>query len=267
MKNATKYAQKIKRLFGKIKKEALKDPPVEVNGTMETLLLGILSRSTTEKKAAEALARLNESTVDMNDLRVTPVAELVQIIGVNYPKSRPIAEEISAVLASIYNQIHEVDLGFLKSLGKKAAASILDSLDGLSQHANAFFTLRHLGSSAVALDEQAWEYLLKTDHLPEGTSIEDAHRFLRTHVKESDAAALSAAIKLHARSPAGKKEMRGTSAGTKKSRTTKASASAKTTTKKKAAPAAAKNRTSPARTATKSKAAPKKTVTKKKHRR
>jgi endonuclease III len=262
MKNATKYAQKVKRLYGKIKKEAQKDPPVEVNGTMETLLLGILSRSTTEKKAAEALSRLNESTVDMNDLRVTPVAELVQIIGVSYPQSRPIAEEISAVLASIYNQVHEVDLGFLKSLGKKAAAGVLDSLDGLSQHANAFFTLRHLGSSAVALDDQAFEYLLKTDHLPEGTSIEDAHKFLRTHVKESDAAALSAALKLHARSPAGKKEMRGNSP-----RKTKVAKASKTTKKKKTAVRTTKSRGTAARTATKTKAAPKKTTAKKKHRR
>lgn len=264
MKNATKYAQKIKKLLGKIKKEAQKDPPVEVQGAVDTLLLGILCRSTTQKKAAEALARLNDSTVDMNDLRVTPVAELVQIIGVNYPRVRPVAEEISVVLTGIYNQVHEVDLGFLKALGKKAASSFLETLDGLSEHANAYFTLYHLNSSAVALDEPAYEYLLKTDHLPEGTSIEEAHKFLRTHIKESDAGTLSSALKMHARSPAGKKEMRGT-ADAKKSRTTKAAPARKTT--KKTAPKTTKTKASPARTATKTKAAPKKTVTKKKHRR
>ena len=203
----------------------------------------------------------------MNDLRVTPVAELVQIIGVNYPQARPIAEEISTVLTSIYNQVHEVDLGFLKALGKKAAASVLDSLDGLSQHANAFFTLRHLGSSAVALDENAFEYLLKTGHLPEGTSIEDAHKFLRTHIKESDAATLSAALKLHARSPAGKKEMRGAGADARKAKTTRAAKPARTTKKKKTTVRTTKSKASPARTATKSRSVSKKTVSKKKNRR
>lgn len=265
MKNATKYAQKIKRLQGKIKKEAQKDPPVEVSGAVETLLLGILSRATTQKKAAEALARLKESTVDMNDLRVTPIADLVQIIGVSFPKVRTVAEEISTVLAGVFNQVHEVDLGFLKSLGKKAAASFLESLDGLSEHANAFFTLRHLNSSAVALDQSAYEYLIKTDHLPEGTSIEDAHKFLRTHVKESDAGALSAALKLYARSAAGKKEMRGSSSDAKKKTSPRAAKTTKTTkaTKKKTS----KTKPAAARTATKARTTTKKTVSKKKHRR
>lgn len=266
MKNATQYAQKIKKLLGKIKKEAQKDPPVEVNGAVETLLLGILSRSTTQKKAAEALTRLKETTVDMNDLRVTPIAEMVQIVGVSYPQARAVSEETSAVLTAIFNQVHEVDLGFLKSLGKKAAASFLDSLDGLSQHANAFFTLRHLNSSAVALDDQAYDYLVKTDHLPEGTSIEEAHKFLRTHIKESDAGTLSAALKIHARSAAGRKEMRGASGNSKKTKSAKTPRTTKTA-RKKAAPKTTKTRASAARTATKTKAAAKKTVTKKKHRR
>jgi len=233
MKNATTYARKIKRLLGKIRKEAQKDPAVEVNGVTETLLLGILSRSTTQKRAADALSRLVESTVDLNDLRVTPVAEMVQIIGVRYPRSRPVCEEVSQVLAGIFNQVHELDLSFLKALGKKAAATFLESLDGLSPHANAFFTLRYLNFAAVALDETAHEYLVKTGHLPDGTDILVTHKFLRTHIKESEAGVLSAALKIHARSSEGKKEMRaaasaGASAASKKTR----AISKKTTVKK-----------------------------------
>lgn len=232
MKNATQYANKIKRLLGKIKGDAKNDPPVEIEDPTLTLLLGILCRSTTEKKASDALNRLTEATVDLNDLRVTPVSEMVQIVGIGYPKVRNVCEEISQVLGSIFNHIHELDLSFLRPMGKKAAAAFLDSLDGLSHHANAFFTLRYLQSAAVALDEGAYDYLIATGHLPEKTSIEDAHKFLRTHVKEGDAGTLSAALKVHARSSAGKKEMRAASSsdGTAKTRITKKPAS---TTKKK----------------------------------
>ncbi len=255
MKNATQYAQKIKRLFGRIKAEAKKDPPVEVADATQTLLLGILSRSAPEKKAAEALTRLMESTVDLNDLRVTSVADLVQIMGTGYPQARPIAEEISQVLISIFNRIHELDLGFLKSLGKKSAAAFVDALDGLSPHANAFFMQRCMQSTTVPLDEAAYEYLIKTDHLPENTSIEDAHKFLKTHVKDADAAIFSAALKVHARSAAGRKEMRG--------KAVKARASSRTTTRKKkttaARPTSKRRVTATAsRTATKSKRASKK---------
>jgi len=264
MRNATQYANRIKRLLGKIRGEAKKDPPVEVEDATQTLLLGILSRSATEKKAFDALTRLTEATVDLNDLRVTPVAEMVQIVGVGYPQVRSVCEETSQVLGSIFNRIHELDLSFLKSMGKKAAASFMDSLDGLSQHANAFFTLRYLETAAVALDEAAYDYLIKTGHLPERTGIEDAHKLLRIHVKESDAGTLSAALKVHARSSAGKKEMRAAAAADGADRKTGASRAASKKKRKtsKARAGTTKSRAKSRSTATRTSGRTKKKVTK-----
>jgi hypothetical protein len=183
---------------------------------------------------------------------------MVQIVGVGYPRVRSACEEVSQVLGSIFNHIHELELSFLKSMGKKAAAAFVDSLDGLSQHANAFFTLRYLKSSAVALDEAAYDYLVKTGHLPERTSIEDAHKFLKTHVKESDAGTLSAALKSHARSAAGKKEMR---SGSVSARSEKAGKKTKTTASGKKKTTASRTRTTKSRTRKKTSAtrAPRKT--------
>lgn len=243
MKNATQYAQKIKKLLNQIKEHAQKDPPVEIEGPSEVLLLGILARTTTEKKAMDALTNLRESTVDLNDLRVTPVAEMVQIVGTSYPGARSVSEEIVQILNSIFNQIHEIDLTFLKTMAKKAAMSFIDGVDGLSPYANAFFRLRWLESTAVPLTDEGLEYLVKTDHLPEGTSMEDAQKFLGNHFKDKDAQTLSAALKIYASSAAARKDMRdGSAPGTsgkkssKKSKTSKAGSTSKKTTKKAATP-------------------------------
>ncbi len=237
MKNATQYAAKIKKLLTNIKSHEEKDGRVEIDGPEETLLMGILARSAPEKKAADALSNLRAATVDLNDMRVTPVAEMVQIIGTGYPAARVAAAEIAAVMNSIFNQLHEMDLSLFKGMAKKAAISFLDDLDGLSPYAHAFFRLRYLSSSAVPLTDAGLTYLIKTDHLPEGTNVDEAQKFLGNHFKDDAALTLSSALKIYAASPAAKKDMRegGLSAGKKKTTKKKATSKSKTATKTKKA--------------------------------
>jgi len=237
MKNATQYAAKIKKLLTKIKSHEEKDGRVDIDGPEETLLMGILARRAPEKKAADALSSLRASTVDLNDMRVTPVAEMVQIIGTNFPDARGAAAEIAAVLNSIFNQLHEMDLSLFKGMAKKAATSFLDDLDGLSPYAHAFFRQRYLSSTAVPLTDAGLKYLIKTDHLPEGTDVEEAQKFLGNHFKDDAALTLSSSLKIYAVSSAAKKDMRegGVTAGKKKTTKKKATSKSKTATKTKKA--------------------------------
>lgn len=237
MKNATQYAAKIKKLLSKIKSHEDKDGRVEVDGPEGTLLLGMLARTAPEKKAADALSNLRAATVDLNDLRVTPVAETVQIIGTTYPDVRSVASEMAQVLNSIFNQLHEMDLSMFKGMAKKQAIGFLDDLDGLSPYAHAFFRQRWLSSTAVPLTEDGLNYLIKTGHLPEGTELDEAQKFLGNHFKDDTALTLSSALKIYAASPAARKEMRegGASAGKKKTTKKKSTSKAKTAAKPKIA--------------------------------
>ena len=110
MKHAAEYAAKIKRLVSLLKKEGAGPPPPEPDEPMDQLLHAILSTYASEARAYSAVQKLRTAVVDLNELRVTPVAEVVETIGADYPMCRAAAEEICATLISIFNRKHSLDL-------------------------------------------------------------------------------------------------------------------------------------------------------------
>ncbi len=191
MKNAPLYTRRTKKLFAQLKRESAKPAaapaePVDTADATRVLLLGVFCNHGPESKATAALDKLMAAMVDLNDLRVTPVSEIVEIAGVGFPHCRRAAEEVSQVLASIFNRIHDLDLSFLRGLGKKSAAAFINSLDGLSGHASAFFKQRHLGMHLIPLDVNMFAYLIKGEFIAERTAVAEAQRFCAGLVKDRD---------------------------------------------------------------------------------
>ncbi|MFQ5412667.1 MAG: hypothetical protein ACE5EC_10230, partial [Phycisphaerae bacterium] len=178
MRNAAEYTRRVKRLFTRMKKDGSRTSLATVDDSMRALLLGIFSNYTTEQRAASALDKLLDGMVDLIELRVTPVAEVVECVGADHPQCRVAAEEIIQVLNSLFNTTHELDLSFLKSLGKKHAASFLDSLDGLQPHSRAFFKQRYLNIHTVPLDANMHAYLEKNECIAGDTDVEKAQKFI-----------------------------------------------------------------------------------------
>ncbi len=168
---------------------------VETDDPMRLLLLGIYSNFGSEQRAAAAVERLFGAVVDVNELRVTPVADLVQIVGVDYPNSRGAAEEASKALNSIFNRTHDLDLRFLRTAGKKAAVAFLDSLDGLSPHAKAFFQQRYLNIHTIPLDANMHAYLQRSDCIEQEAGVAEAQKFLTSVIRDRDAAAFYSRFK------------------------------------------------------------------------
>lgn len=205
MRKSAEYAGRLRKLFHRLRRGGGKASLATVEDATETLLLGILSNYASEKKAAAALDKLLAETVDLNDLRVTPVADMVVCIGVDYPHCRIAAEEISRVLTAIFNRTHDLDLNFLATFSKKAASSFLDSLDGLSPHAKAFFMQQFLNAHAIPLDMNMHAYLIRNACLAEDTSVADAQRFLGNVIRERDRSSFYALLKRSAAAHAPRK--------------------------------------------------------------
>ncbi len=187
MRNASLHTKKIKQLFTRLKKAGDKTTLVELETVMEYLLLAILSNYGSETRAAAAITRLLGAFVDYNDLRVTPIAEIVDVIGSDYPKCRKAAEEISTALRAIFNQLHHLNLDFLKVGSRKTAETFIATLGGISPHTKALVIARCLGGHAIPLDEHMYAYLINDECIPEATPIEDAQKFLAVKIKERDA--------------------------------------------------------------------------------
>ncbi|MFQ5501269.1 MAG: hypothetical protein ACE5EQ_03090 [Phycisphaerae bacterium] len=234
MKNAAEYSRRVKRLYTKIKKDGSKTSLATVDDSMRALLLGVFSNYTTEQRAASTMDKLIGSMVDLNELRVTPVSEIIENVGVDFPHCRAAAEEISQALNALFNTIHELDLSFLKSLGKKSSTSFLDSLDGLRPHTKAFFKQRYLNIHAVPLDANMHSFLERNECIAGGTDVEQAQRFIAGVIKDRDGAKFYSLLKRYAAAHAPRKPSKKTHAAKPKTKTAKKTqrVTKKTTTRK-----------------------------------
>ncbi|HWL93091.1 MAG TPA: hypothetical protein VNT79_06125 [Phycisphaerae bacterium] len=198
MKNRPEYVKRIKQLYARLKKDGGKASLELVDDPMQVLLLGVLCNHASEQRSAAALRKLLESVVDINELRVTPVADMIQSLGVDFPGGRRAATEITQVLNAIFNSLHHLDISFLKTQSKKAVNVFLDRLDGLTPHAAAFFRNRYLSHGDVPLDEHMLAILERSNCLPAGTPHDEAHRFVAGVFGERDGANFYAMFKRYA---------------------------------------------------------------------
>lgn len=206
MKKDAQYAQRIRQLFNKLKKAGGGSAETwQSEDPMEMLLWAILSTYASEARAAAALAKIRAAMVDYNELRVTPVAEIVEMIGADYPMCRPAAEEIVRTLQAIFNRLHHLNLGFLKSSARRTAESFLNTLDGLGGHAKAMMVLRCFKGHAVPLDVNMYAFLHKNGRIAEGAAVEQAQRFLAGVIKERDAVGFYELLKRYAAAHAPRK--------------------------------------------------------------
>lgn len=207
MKNATMHAREFKKLLKKIRKESGSPlPPVE--DPMEQLLRGIFTDYAAEARANTALTRLREAVVDINELRVTPVSEIVEIIGADYPSCRRAAEDICRALLALFNRLHHLDLSFLKKAARRTAESFMNNLHAVNAHARATVLLRCFKVPCVPADAAMCEILRREGCVEPDASVEDIQKFLASQVPSSQAATLYVQFKKYASTHAPRKPMK-----------------------------------------------------------
>lgn len=205
MKNVAEHLQRIRKLFNQVKKEggptAL--PPVEE--PMEALLRGVLGDYSADARAGSALSRLRTAVVDLNELRVTPVSEMVEIIGVDYPLVRKAATEMSTALNAVYNKLHHLDLSFLKKIARRSAETFIHSLESVNAHARATVILRCLKGHTVPVDAAMYQLLRRTGCIESDATVDQAQKFLAAHLRESEAVPFYVLVKRYAAAHAPRK--------------------------------------------------------------
>jgi endonuclease III len=205
MKNLALYTRRIKRLFSQLRKEGGHPKLAPIPDPMTCLLHGILSNYASDSRATSGLARLQSAIVDLNELRVSSLAEIVEIIGADYPTCRAAAEEITRTLQSIYNRLHHLDLGFLAKGSKKTAETFLRSLDGLSPHGRGVVLLRCLKVPVIPIDVHMHAHLRRDGCIPPDLDIEGTQRFVSHEAPAREAASLYVLLKRYATAHAPRK--------------------------------------------------------------
>lgn len=273
MKDSKIYAKKVTKLFATLKKAASKPKEPEYKDPIESVVYAVVSEHTTLAAAKSAIRKINTHFVDFNDLRVSRVEEIVDILSIDKVVAAKIAEQMTTVLNSIFDRYDKVSLEGLFEVGKRQARKELQELNTFSDFVLGYCFLTSLDGHAIPLTETIVEYLRQNKLVYPTAKPSAIEGFLERQISSSEGYLFYHLLRVESeknvKKPAKKKAAKKKKAAAKK-KTTKKTAAKKTATKKKTTKkkavvkkAAAKKKTAAKKTATKKKTAVKKTAKKK----
>jgi len=189
MKRGSEYAKRVKKLFQQLIQKHGRPAQRELTDPIEQLVMSILSACTSYEKARAVYDKLFEEMVDLNELRVTPPMELVQIFGQGFPLARAKARQIVDALNAVRKRQDALDLSFLKQRGRREAREYLESLDGVDPATAAGVVLNSLGGHAIPVDNLTLYVLRKEEIVNGDTDLAGVQSFLERNISATDARA------------------------------------------------------------------------------
>src|SRR5262249_29159111 len=129
------------------------ESPAEPRPLLEELIYAICREGSTAADADAGYARLRKAFIDWNEVRVSTVQEVADVL-------RPLsgsgtrAKRIIGLLQEVFEQAYTFDLGDLGKKGLKDTARKLRFYkEGVNDYAVAWVIQRTLGGHAIPLDE------------------------------------------------------------------------------------------------------------------
>ncbi|MBL8990854.1 MAG: hypothetical protein JNJ48_04655 [Phycisphaerae bacterium] len=160
----------------------------EGDAVLREFVRSFLHWETTATRAENALRRIDQAVVDINEFRVCMPDEMAQIIGPNYPRVEERCERLRAALFDLYKREHKVAMSHLAEKPKRAAREYLEGLGGVPQFVAARVTLLSLGGHAFPLDTRMHGRLLEEGVLDPTMAPADAAGWLERSVRAGEAA-------------------------------------------------------------------------------
>jgi len=207
MKNATKHAEELKSLCKKLVKEH-KPGEKQPQETLWALVRGAMSYDVPDARAEDAIKVIQREFVDLNELRVATELEVQDLLGQRYPAIEQRVKQITAALNAIFEKEHTLSLDRLKTISRRDARTFLRELPEMHPFVEAYVMLFALDGHALPIDESMRDFLVEEEILEEGTSIEDAQKFVEHHIKAEDCYPFFAALRAAVTEGKGKKKVK-----------------------------------------------------------
>jgi hypothetical protein len=159
MKNSKDYSKKIQKLHSSLSRKSPKVQKVTHDDPTDAIVYGIICSRLDKKTTESAIKKFSDYFIDLNDLRVSRIEEIVEMLGTDTPVTREVASTITTVLRAIFNEYHKVSLEGLKKAGKRPARQILEKMEGTNRFVVDYCMLTSLQGHAVPLTEGMIAYL------------------------------------------------------------------------------------------------------------
>lgn len=125
---------------------------------LEHLLYACCLQDATHEAADEAFAKLQQAYYDWNEVRVTTVSELAEVMNC-LPKASETASRLKRTLQSVFEAYYSFDLDSLKKENIGKSVKQLERLSGVTPFAVAFVIQNGLSGHAIAVSGDAFETL------------------------------------------------------------------------------------------------------------
>ena len=187
MKNSKEYAQKIHKLHRSLRRKYPKVRKPDHRTILDSLIYAIISENMNEVAARAAFRRFNDYFVDFNDLRVSRVEEIMEVLADYTPAANEVASRLVRVLRAIFDKYNIVGLEAIKKMGKRPAKQTLEKLDGTSRFAVNYCVLTSLNGHAIFLTRKMTEYLRSNQLVHPASDDQDIEGFLTRHISAKNA--------------------------------------------------------------------------------
>jgi endonuclease III len=185
MKNATKHAEELKSLSRKLVRDQ-KPGDKTAQEPLWALVRGAMSYDVPDSRVEDAIKVIQREFVDLNELRVATELEVQDLLGQRYPAIEERVKLITAALNAIFEKEHTLSLDRLKEVSRRDARQFLRDLPEMRPFVEAYVMLMAFDGHACPIDDGMLEYLAEEEILEEGTSNEDAQKFVEHHLKAEE---------------------------------------------------------------------------------
>ncbi|MCD4831945.1 MAG: hypothetical protein K8R02_09120 [Anaerohalosphaeraceae bacterium] len=200
MKNTKEYAQKIKKLFTALKKNAAKLKIPEFANPVDSLIFAAVCQDISEAETRAVIKKLEAHFVDKNDLRVSRSEEIVEVSGKSSPNSEKIARRLTTLLNSVFHKYDMVSLEELGLQGKRHAKEILDNLEGITEFVSSYIMMTAVDAHTIPLTETMFDYLISCKLVPANSTPAQAAGFLERQIPATNTYAFYALLRKDAES-------------------------------------------------------------------
>ena len=187
MKDSKEYSKKVQKLYRWLKRKYRKPQKPAYDEPVEAVVYAIVSENMSEPAAQSAIKKLGDNFVDLNDLRVSSVEEIIEVLGAEKPATRDAASVLIGALGAVFKQYNMVSLEALKKIGKRPAKRALEKMHGTSRFVVDYCMLTSLQGHTIPLTAKMIEYLRSNELVHVGADEQEIRGFLARQILAENA--------------------------------------------------------------------------------
>ncbi len=155
---AKNRAALIGKLHTALKKHFKPAPPAPGRPLMEHVLYASLLEDSPADLADEGFAKCEQEFFDWNEVRVTTVTELAEVLN-RLPNPQAAALRLKRNLQSIFETFYNFDIDFLKKENLGKAVAKFESMPGISPFVLSYVVQHGLGGHAIPVDKSSMKLM------------------------------------------------------------------------------------------------------------